>query len=52
MTALIEKMIVETQQWQKAHRSNGRQIEAAACAIRVRALQDAMMVIEALEGKE
>lgn len=45
MTVIL-KLISETEKWRKEHKAFGRHIEAAACAIRLKALRDA---VEALE---
>lgn len=42
----IKRMIAQTQQWRLEHRGAKRKIEAAACAIRERALRDALAVLE------
>jgi glycerol dehydrogenase-like iron-containing ADH family enzyme len=41
----IIALIHETRQWRKEHKLAGRQIEAAACAIREKALSDALKAI-------
>lgn len=38
----IREMIAETKRWLAEHKAAGRRIEAAACAIRLRALEDAL----------
>jgi len=43
----ILTLISITEQWLTYHKRNGRHIEAAACAIRIKALRDA---VKALEG--
>lgn len=45
MTA-IKKLISETEGWRKLHKARGAHIEAAACAIRIKALQDALSALE------
>jgi hypothetical protein len=47
--ATIDAMIEETEGWRAAHKAARRHIEAAACAIRLKALRDALAAIE--EGK-
>ena len=44
---VIKKLIAQAEQWKAEHVLVGREIEAAACEIRIRALLDAF---EALEG--
>lgn len=46
MTAIL-LLISEADRWRIEHKRAGRQIEAAACAIRIKALKDAL---EALKG--
>ncbi|MGZ2484358.1 hypothetical protein ACVITL_002881 [Rhizobium pisi] len=41
MTAIL-KLIAETESWRIFHKSRGSHIEAAACAIRIKALRDAL----------
>lgn len=45
--ARIAQLIVETDSWRIAHKLAGRHVEAAACAIRVRALRDALAAVAA-----
>jgi hypothetical protein len=45
MTAIVA-MIEETESWRAAHRAARRHIEAAACAIRLKALRDVLAAIE------
>jgi hypothetical protein len=42
----IEALIAQTERWLSFHRSRGKQgqIEAAACAIRLRALRDCLTI--------
>ena len=47
MIGHIRALIAETDQWRVEHASHRRFIEAAACAIRLRALRDALAVGEA-----
>ncbi len=46
--AEIERMIFEARDWRREHFANRRMIEAAACAIREKALCDAR---EAIAGR-
>lgn len=48
MTAIL-KLISEAESWRMFHKSRSNHIEAAACAIRLKALRDALAVLE--EGK-
>jgi hypothetical protein len=41
----IRRMIDETDCWRKLHKAANRHIEAAACAIRIKALRDAIAAI-------
>lgn len=41
----ILEMICQTEQWQMEHSRKGRTIDAAACAIRLRALKDALAAL-------
>lgn len=47
----IQALIDEAVGWQKLHREAGRRIEAAAAAIRVKALQDALAAITPKDGE-
>jgi hypothetical protein len=42
IVARIELLLVEAKAWLETHRRAGRQIEATACRIRIRALEDAL----------
>lgn len=42
----IQKLIDEATAWRNEHKLANRGIEAAACKIRIRALQDALKAIE------
>lgn len=42
----IQKLIIETEQWRIYHKQNRNHIDAAACAIRLAALKDALVIIE------
>lgn len=44
MTAIL-KLISETESWRVFHRSKGAHIEASACAIRIKALKDALAAL-------
>lgn len=44
MTAIL-KLISEAESWRVFHRSKGAHIEAAACAIRIKALKDALAAL-------
>lgn len=44
MTEIVA-LIEQTRAWRKQHSMNGRRIEAAACAIREKALTDALKAI-------
>lgn len=41
----IALLIAETERWLADHKRAGRGIEAAACAIRIKALKDAAQVV-------
>jgi hypothetical protein len=41
----IKKLFQETRQWRKTYLSEGDSLQAAACAIRERALLDALSVL-------
>jgi hypothetical protein len=47
MIAKLEAMIAETKRLRVVNRMDGRQIEALACAIRQRALEEALAVVKA-----
>ncbi|MBM7045424.1 hypothetical protein [Rhizobium lusitanum] len=40
--AEILRLISETESWRKFHKNRSQHIEAAACAIRIKALRDAL----------
>lgn len=42
----IVKLIAETEQWRNFHRQNRNPIDAAACAIRLTALKEALEIIK------
>jgi len=42
----ILAMISETEEWRKLHKAKGAHIEAAACAIRLKALRDAVSALK------
>lgn len=44
--AKIASLISEAEAWRKLHRARGAHIEAAACAIRIKALQDALAALQ------
>ena len=46
MLEQIENLIKETEQWREYHRRNHNQIDAAACAIRLTALREVMIIIK------
>jgi len=46
MQKQIEQLITETIQWRDYHRQARNQIDAAACAIRLAALQEALIIIK------
>lgn len=45
MNAIL-KLISETESWRTFHKSRGSHIEAAACAIRIKALRDALAAVD------
>jgi hypothetical protein len=47
----LEAMIAATRALRDANRAAGRQIEAAACAIREKALAEALAVVKAEGGR-
>ena len=47
MSARIRDLIVETERWLVEHRSRNDYIQAAACAIRLKALRDCLKIAEA-----
>ncbi len=42
----IMRLISETERWHQLHKAMGRHIEAAACAIRLKALRDALEALK------
>ena len=46
MLVQIEQLIKETEQWRDYHRVNRNVIDAAACAIRLTALREALEIIK------
>ena len=46
MQEQLEQLIKETIQWREYHRVNRNQIDAAACAIRLTALQEVLSIIK------
>jgi hypothetical protein len=44
----IETLIAETEQWRQFHRNNRNSIEAAACAIRLKALRECLEIVKKL----
>lgn len=46
----ITALIREADQWRHEHKAALRHVEAAACAIRIRALQDALDIVNQEEG--
>lgn len=46
----IKALIAEAERWQKEHSTAGRRIEAAACAIRTKALREALEIVEEEDG--
>ena len=51
-TAGIQILITEAEVWKDRHRRAGRQIEALACWIRIKALKDALRTVEASHPPE
>jgi hypothetical protein len=45
MQEQIEQLIKETEQWREHHRQHRNVIDAAACAIRLTALREALEII-------
>ena len=45
MQEQIEQLIKITEQWREYHRQNQNHIDAAACAIRLNALKEALEII-------
>lgn len=43
--AAIQALIAETEHWREANSNAGRRIEALACVIRIKALEDALKAI-------
>lgn len=50
MTGRIKSLIADARRWQKEHAAAGRRIEAAACAIRTKALREALEIVEEEDG--
>ena len=50
MNDRIHALFRQTETWRAAHARAGRMIEAAACAIRIRALRDALAIAEGSDG--
>ena len=46
MQEQLEQLIKETEQWRDFHRMNRNHIDAAACAIRLNALKEALEIIK------
>ena len=46
MLKQLEQLIKETEQWREYHRANHNPIDAAACAIRLNALREALEIIK------
>ena len=46
MQEQLEQLIKETMQWREYHRVNRNHIDAAACAIRLNALREALEIIK------
>lgn len=46
----IVALIRETESWRSEHKRHRRWIEAAACAIRIKALQDAIAALTEAKG--
>lgn len=46
----IRALIKQAEFWREMHARAGHSIDAAACAIRIRALQDALKIVEADRG--
>lgn len=46
MQEQIEQLIKETEQWREYHRQNRNVIDAAACAIRLSALKEVLIIIK------
>jgi hypothetical protein len=42
----IEQLINETEAWREYHKNNRNHIDAAACAIRLNALKEALQIIK------
>ena len=45
MADAIRSLIAQTYAWERAHKAGHRQVEAAACAIRRAALEDALCIV-------
>jgi hypothetical protein len=43
--ARISRLLIETRIWREEHKERKRHIEAAACAIRERALREALEIV-------
>jgi hypothetical protein len=46
MQEQIEQLIKETEQWRQYHRQQRNHIDAAACAIRLSALREVLIIIK------
>jgi hypothetical protein len=46
MQEQLEQLIKETKQWREYHRQHRNVIDAAACAIRLNALKEALEIIK------
>jgi hypothetical protein len=46
MPEQIEQLIKETEQWREYHRQHRNVIDAAACAIRLAALREVLIIIK------
>jgi len=50
MQEQIEQLIKETEQWRDYHRRNHNPIDAAACAIRLSALKEVLIIIKKVQN--
>jgi hypothetical protein len=46
MQEQLEQLIKDTEQWREYHRMNRNHIDAAACAVRLNALKEALEIIK------
>ena len=46
MQEQLEQLIKETERWREYHRQHRNHIDAAACAIRLNALHEALMIFK------